>query len=112
MAKPRTDMRKIREILRQKWVLRRSHREVSASLRVSLGTISEILQRSREASVSWEEVRGLADDELERRLYGDRPAGSTDRPRPDCAWIHKELSRKGVTLQLLHLEYLARYPRG
>ena len=112
MAQPRTHMRKIREILRQKWVLRRSHREVSASLRVSLGTISEIMQRSREAAVSWEDVRELADDELERQLYGERPAGVTDRPQPDCGWIHKELSRKGVTLQLLHLEYLDQDKRG
>src|SRR5437870_12413101 len=28
------------------------------------------------------------------------------------AWIHQELKRPGVTLQRLHLEYLAREPDG
>jgi hypothetical protein len=33
-------MRKLREILRQKWPLGASHRAVAQSLRVSLGTVS------------------------------------------------------------------------
>jgi transposase len=45
--------------------------------------------------------------------YG-RPevAGQRQRPAPDCAWIHAERRRPGVTLELLHLEYLERYPDG
>jgi hypothetical protein len=34
------------------------------------------------------------------------------RPAPDCRWIHTELRQPGVTLQLLHLEYLAQHPTG
>ena len=50
---------------------------------------------------------------MEGRLYG-RPevAGQRQRPAPDCAWIHAERRRPGVTLELLHLEYLERYPDG
>ncbi len=33
-------------------------------------------------------------------------------PAPDCGWIHTERSKPGVTLALLHLEYLAQHPAG
>jgi hypothetical protein len=49
---------------------------------------------------------------LAARLYrrGDRSA--RPRPHPDCAQIHTERRQPGVTLQLLHLEYLERHPDG
>jgi transposase len=31
---------------------------------------------------------------------------------PDFAYLHTELHRPGVTLQLLHLEYLEKHPGG
>jgi DNA-directed RNA polymerase specialized sigma24 family protein len=36
-------MRQIREILRQKWTVGQSHRQVARSLGVSLGTISSVV---------------------------------------------------------------------
>jgi transposase len=35
-----------------------------------------------------------------------------ERPLPDFAWIHRERRRAGVTLELLHLEYLERHAQG
>ena len=40
MATERLSMRKIREILRHKWAAGRSHREVAASLGISVGAVS------------------------------------------------------------------------
>jgi transposase len=106
-------MRKIREILRLKWVALRSHREAARSLGVSPGTVGSAVSRARAQALTWEAVEALSDDALERALYG--PA-STEvegaRPAPDVAWIHQELRRPGVTLELLHLEYLAAHPTG
>src|SRR5436309_5236520 len=106
-------MRQIREILRQKWALGLSHRAVASSLRVGLGTISSVVSRAHAAGLDWAQVQTLADEALEGRLYG-RPevAGQRQRPAPDCAWIHAERRRPGVTLELLHLEYLERSPDG
>ena len=42
-------MRNIREILRQKWLLNRSHREVAASLNISIGGVSKIVGKADEA---------------------------------------------------------------
>jgi transposase len=110
MATKRLSMRKTREILRQKWALGRSHREVARSLSVSVGTIGASLARAREAGLTWAEVEALRDSELEAKLYG-APEGAR-RPLPDFADIHRELHRTGVTLQLLHLEYLEQHSDG
>jgi hypothetical protein len=39
-------------------------------------------------------------------------AGSHGRPWPDCAALHAERRKPGVTLELLHLEYLEQHPDG
>jgi transposase len=77
---------------------------------VSVGTVAASLARAREAGLSWAEVELLRDSELEERLYGVPEAGK--RPLPDFADIHRELHRVGVTLQLLHLEYLGQHSDG
>jgi transposase len=112
MATERLSMRKLREILRQKWTLARSHREVAASLQVSVGVVTSVLRRAAHAGLAWGQVQALADDVLETRLYGPADPGGRDRPRPDCAWIHAERKKPGVTLELLHLEYLEQHPDG
>lgn len=102
-------MRHIKEILRLKHQ-GRSHREIARSIRLSVGGIAETLRRAREAELDWERVAQLDEGDLEQRLYRNRPSHRTGRPLPDPAYIHTELRRKGVTLQLLHLEYLADHP--
>ena len=106
-------MRQIREVLRQKWGLGLSHRAVARSLGLGLGTISSVLARARVTGLDWPQVQALTDDVLERQLYG-RPevTGQRRRPAPDCTWIHAERRKPGVTLELLHLEYLERHPDG
>jgi transposase len=69
--------------------------------------------RAQAAGLDWTQVEGLAEATLESQLYG-RPevAGQRQRPWPDCAWLHAERAKPGVTLELLHLEYLERHPDG
>jgi len=113
MAGERLSMRKSREILRQKWELRLSHRQVARSLGVGLGTVSQTVRRAREAGLAdWAAVQALDEDTLAQRLYGAVPVAGVPRLVPDCSWIHTELRQPGVTLQLLHLEYLQRHPAG
>ncbi len=113
MAGRRLSMRRTREILRQKWALGRSHREVAQSLGVSIGAVSGALARARAAGLSsWEAIVALGEVELEHQLYTQGHGTSAARPLPDWADIHTELGQKGVTLQLLHLEYLDRHPDG
>ena len=112
MATPRLTMRNIREILRQKWSLNRSHREVAESLNISIGGVSKIVGKADEAALTWDAVVTLTDDELERVVYGTQKAPSATRAVPDFPYLHAERKRPGVTLALLHVEYLEKYPDG
>lgn len=112
MATERLRMRHVREILRQKLVVGRSNRQVAASLGISSGAVSGAAGRARTLGLEWAQITGLSDDALEERLYGSRVAKRAGRPLPDPAYLHVELRRIGVTLQLLHLEYLEQHPAG
>jgi transposase len=110
MATERLSMRKTREILRQKLELNRSHREVAASVGLSVGAVSATLVRAAAAGLTWTAVEGLSEEALTDRLYA-KPVGAA-RPPPNCAYVHAERKKPGVTLELLHLEYLEKYPDG
>ncbi len=112
MATERLAMHQVREILRQKLTLRRTHREVMAALGVSMGAVSGVVTRAAALGLDWEAVQALDDEVLEVRLYGPRISTRQARPLPAPAELHVELRRPGVTLQLLHLEYLERHPEG
>jgi hypothetical protein len=83
LAAERLSMRKIREILCQKWALGRTHREVAQSLSIGLGTVSGVERRARAADLGWADVEGLADEALETRLFPPGPTGKGPRPWPD-----------------------------
>jgi transposase len=114
MANPRTPVRHLREILRQRLELERSHREIAASVGVSVGVVGTACSRAAHAGLAtWADVRALADDALDEKVYGVRSLKRSGRPPlPDGAYLHAELHRAGVTLQLLYLEYLEREPNG
>jgi len=109
MATERLSMRKTREILRLKWVLKRSHREIKRAAGVGLATVSDTIARATAAHLDWPAIDALSDDELEHRLY-PKAAAAAERPLPDPATLDVELRKAGVTLRLLHLEYVERNP--
>lgn len=99
-------MLKIKEVLRLKYDSGLSCREIAASLRLSVGVISKYTKAAEVAGLSWPLPDGLDDTTLEARLFPP-PAPAREHVMPDCAHIHQELKRKGVTLLLLWEEYLA-----
>ena len=110
MATERMPMRKIREILKLKWILKRSHREAARILGISPGAVGSVLARVKAKELSWGDTEKLNDEQLEEMLYGPRSVSGAGRPEPDCVYIHTELRRRGVTLELLHMEYLEEHP--
>lgn len=113
MAKERLSMRKTKEILRLRWSQGLSVRETSRSVGVSTGVVDKTTCRARAAGLTWPEIEAQPEAELEARLYGTGQvvAGSA-RAQPDPLYMHQELMRVGVTLELLHLEYLQEHPDG
>jgi len=116
MATERLTMPKAIEILRLKWELRLSNRAAARSAGVSVGSVANVVQRARAAGlVTYQQAKQLGEAGLEAALYRSTASGQPSvahRPEPDCAWIHRERSRPGVTLALLHLEYLEAHPGG
>ena len=105
MSAKRLLMRQIREILRLKYELKLRHRQIARACSVGVGTVSDLIQRAQKAGLGWPLADELDEAALERLLYKlpERKAGS--QAMPDLAWIHQELKRPGVTLQLLWEEY-------
>jgi transposase len=103
-------MRKTREVLRLKLELGRSHREIARTLGMGVGTVSECVARARAAGIDWAAAETLDDVALESRLYPSKK--TTGRALPDPAYLDKELRRPGVTLKLLHEEYLGQHADG
>lgn len=98
-------MRKIRDVLRMK-LKGHSHREITASVGISDGSVSDYLARAREAGLTWAEAETMTDTEVEARLF---KAVGRNEPRPrapiDFEWVGREMRRTAVTLQLLWVEY-------
>ena len=90
-------MRKIREVLRLRHELGLPHQAVARASAVGVGTVNRYLRRAAEGGLGWPLPTELDDAALEARLF-PRAAPVHDRVRPDCAHIHRELKRDGVTL--------------
>lgn len=112
MSNTRLSMRKVREILRQVTEIGLGYREVALSLGVSIGVVSKVVNRAKHAGVSWAEASELDDASLDVRLNGPVATVGVTRAEPDPLWINVELRRPGVTLELLHVEYLESNPNG
>src|SRR5512139_812079 len=111
MATERLPMRKIKDILRQKWLLGRRHRQIARALDVGVGTVSSVVGRAADAALTWEQVEALTEGQLEQRLY-TAVAKRVGTPLPEPQTIDLELKKPGVTLRLLHLEYREAHPDG
>lgn len=114
MPRPGAAMRKIREVLRLARGEGRSRRQVGAAVGLPYGTATNYVMRARRAGLGWPLPEALDDRDLELRLFTQpaRPATTGQRPLPEWAVVQRELRRKGVTLQLLHLESKEPVPDG
>lgn len=80
---------------------------------VGVGVVGKTVERAVKAELDWGAIEALDGESLTRRLYGDAEQGAPGlRPLPDFAQLHIERQKKGVTLELLHLEYLEQHPQG
>ncbi len=112
MARPRTAMRKIRDVLRLSLGEGLPRRQVGAAVGLPYTTVADYLMRARAAGVGWPLPETMDDAALESRLYPPSPAAAVGRSPPDFGAVHRELRRKGVTLELLWVEYREQHPDG
>ena len=102
-------MRQIKDVLRLKFEAALSNERIGAALRLSKGAVAKYLQRAAQAGLSWPLPPDMDDSALEALLFPKAPSSSSFAPA-DYGWVHQELKRKSVTLQLLWEEYRAAHP--
>jgi len=106
-------MRKIKEVLRLHHEKRLSDREIGKSVQIGRTTVKDYLLRAERAGLSWPLPPELDEASLEHLLFSSKPSISPEgRQMPSPAYLHQELKRKGVTLQLLWHEYKEKNPDG
>jgi len=111
MAQRRLSMRKIREILRLKHEAGLSNRSIARACAISKETVREYLGRAAEAGLVWPLGDEYSEETLERLLFPLAIRAQDGRHLPDWAEIDRELRKKGVTRQLLWMEYKEAEPR-
>src|SRR6266849_6467182 len=109
MPRPRSEMRRIREVLRVHAELGDNLSAVAASVGLARSTVRAYLRRAAAAKIEATSAAGLSDEALDTALFPAAPVGDGERPTPDWATIDQELLRrhKHVTRKLLWLEYKA-----
>ncbi|MCP4370206.1 MAG: transposase [Deltaproteobacteria bacterium] len=113
MAKERLSMRKIREILRLKYECHLTDRQIAKSCLVARSTVANYLSKIKSAGLKWPLDENLSDTDIYHRMYKSRGSRSgIKRNMPPMEYIHNELKKKGVTLQLLWYEYKQNNPDG
>jgi transposase len=116
MPRTRIAMRKVKEVLRLRYDLAMSYSQIRRSCGVSNGTLNGLLARAEKAGLtSWEQVRDLSEEALEKRLFQRADDGQwlNARPLPDWAEVNRDLRRqKHLTLKLVWGEYIQANPGG
>lgn len=103
----RLSMRKISEVLRLRIALGHSVEKIAKIIGIGETSVRRYLYLAKKVDISWPLPEGMGDEQLEQLLYP--PVQSTtasDPTLPDFESIHKELTKKGVTLQRLWEEYI------
>lgn len=112
MPAKRISMRKFKEILRLKHQGGMGMRAIARCLGMSHSTVIDYLRRGRAAGLAWPLPEDITEEALEQKLFARPLPPKARRPMPDWAYVHQELKRKGVTLELLWEEYKQAHPDG
>ena len=104
-------MRKLREVLRLSYSAGLSIRKISASTKISVGSIQNILKRAEQLKIFWPLPEDWDDQTLALKFYPHSDAQPSAKfQEPIWTEVHLELKKKGVTKQLLWEEYAQQYP--
>ena len=83
-----------------------SGRAIATSQAMSRKSITAVLDAADAAGVGWDDVADLGEGEVYALLFPGRGEHESVFAQPDWDRVHKELARVGVTLKLLHGEYV------
>jgi transposase len=119
MAQERLTMKDVKELLRLRFQLGLTQRQVARASGFPRATVQNYEERAKKAGLTDPQCFATLSAEgiyaklgFKTRSGGGRPVDS-DKPIPNCNYIHEELRRhKHTTLMLLWTEYRDIYPDG
>ena len=80
--------------------------EIASSCQCARNTVAATLQRAANCGLQWPLPEEMSDKTLSERLFPSSASNSVYKT--DYAYVHRDLQRSGVTLNLLWLEYCDR----
>ena len=112
MAKGRTSMRKIKEVLRLGYERGQSMRQVARCCNLGRATTQEYFRRFRASGLTWPLPADTSEEQLEKQLFPEREVGPPTREPLNYHYLLQELARPNVTMALLWEEYKQTRPEG
>ena len=83
-----------------------SGRAISLAQGMSRHSIQAVLDAADRLGLGWDDVAEKSEGEVYLALFPGRGVRESVFAQPDWVQVHRELARVGVTLKLLHQEYL------
>ena len=113
MAQRRTSMKRIREALRLRYECGLSLRQTAKAVSVSRPVLTDYLAQCEKHNITYEKAQKMSDDEM-LAYFKEK---QDEDPRMTCVIskfpdFAKELTKVGVTRQLIWEEYIADNPEG
>lgn len=107
----RIPVRKLKEAARLLLEFGLGVRPIARACNISTSTAHAYVDRLKELNVPYGKIAHMGDDELEELLF-PKEEKAPAKPLPDFEYFSKEMTKKGVTLQLLYEEYKKDNPDG
>ena len=85
-----------------------SRRTIASTRHISRHSVSDVFNIADEKEIHYSDIRDLEETEVYRLFYPEKHANETMYGDPDYEHVHQELKKVGVTLKLLHEEYVDR----
>lgn len=83
-----------------------SQRAISTSQGFSRRSVAAVFDAADREQLDWETIRDIPESTVYDRLFPGRGTHTSVFVQPDWARVHQELAKVGVTLKLLHSEYV------
>ena len=108
-------MSTVKEVLRLKYLGKLSNRNIETLGIASKSAVSNFTARFKKSGLEINVALAMQEQQLLALLFPELKQyrrTHTTKPHPDWNYIHTELSKKGMTRQLLWEEYKEQHPDG
>lgn len=88
-----------------------SKSQIAETRKMSRHSVSEVFAIADEKGITYSDVKDLSESEVYRMFFPERHITEIIYGDPNYPYVHEELKKTGVTLKLLHEEYVERCNR-